>query len=152
MNPADSLWATPGIVDRLIELHGRSGLATLSMREISEKLASEFKIELTRNAVIGKARRMGLGDHPEKAKPKAKPQIRRRYVRPRPAIEPVPPAPAVSDQPLTIYQLRDGDCRWPLGPIEMRTIFFCGKACEIDRSWCPEHWDRGRIKAKVSWV
>ena len=40
MNPADSLWLIPGIIDRLIELHGRAGLATQVQGLFQTALAS----------------------------------------------------------------------------------------------------------------
>jgi GcrA cell cycle regulator len=147
--PPPGAWHTRSLTERLIELHGLTGMASLSMAEIAEKLSSEFRFRITRNAVIGKARRLGLGEHPEKKppkKPKPEPVVRRRYVRPRPAAVRVLRAKITSDHPLTLLQLRNGDCTWPLGGIEARTPYlFCGKPCDVDRSWCPEHWARGRI-------
>jgi len=41
---------------------------------------------------------------------------------------------------LTIYQLRDGSCRWPLGKTYDRPPFmYCGCPALLGRPYCAEH-------------
>ena len=52
-------WLKPGLSERLAELHR---LNQSSFLEIAETLSAEFNIKVSRNAVIGRAKRMHLPD------------------------------------------------------------------------------------------
>ena len=56
-NPPISPWDTPGITQRLRELHALKGADELSMTEIAERLNREFKTNLSRNSIIGRCHR-----------------------------------------------------------------------------------------------
>jgi len=134
-------WSLPGITQRLIELHGLSGVEQLSMEAIAQKLSKEFAVELTKNAVIGRSHRLRLelrDNVPftrKKVERKMKPN--RRVDAPIPPLEPTIKS---GDETLTIYQLRDGDCHWPLGEMQDLPPFqFCGKESLFGRPYCQSH-------------
>jgi GcrA cell cycle regulator len=80
---------------------------------------------ITRNAVIGKAHRMGLSSRPSPIK---------QAVTPPPLVaKPQPPAkPPV---------LAGGGraCSWPVGDPKESDFHFCGAAVEPGRPYCAEH-------------
>jgi GcrA cell cycle regulator len=100
---------------------------------------------MTRNAIIGKACRLGLparqkrGDErkkyiqrsaEERAKHKRPPRDRKGEYRPRLPVEPLP-AP-IQDQniPLeqrkTLFELTNSTCRWPIDSLGYPSFYFCG--------------------------
>jgi hypothetical protein len=142
-------WLKPGITERLEELHAVLGMGELSMGEIANRLSDEFGATVTRNAVIGRCRRQGLPKRmalkwskPAPPRKRKKRRPRRRLVIDLPPILPVEPAPP-NGTPLTIYQLNDKNCHWPLGPVDDRPPYlFCGKpAVHEGCPWCGEHYD-----------
>ena len=141
-------WLTPGITERLIELHG---LASMSMREISAKLSVEFDTLITRNAVIGHCHRLCLPSRPQGQRIIRPPKLRKRSPRRRNRFEePIAPPEALPNEiyrPLTIYQLADSVCHWPLGEVEDRPPYlYCGRpAMREGCAWCPEHYARTHV-------
>jgi GcrA cell cycle regulator len=79
----------------------------LSARQIADQLGG-----VTRNAVIGKAHRLGLSQ-PSPAKIKAKPTA----------------IPTVADR----------GCRWPIGHPGETAFRFCGAPAETGKPYCTEH-------------
>jgi GcrA cell cycle regulator len=111
---------------------------------------------VSRNTIIGKARRMGL-DRRNTANQR-KPVIdrrkrwRKRPTRPLIKVEAMPeaiPAPrpiAPVGQHVLLIDLRPEHCRWPIGePVEM---LFCGQVKNGSSSYCEAHarraYQRGR--------
>ncbi len=144
---------------------------------------------LSRNAVIGKAHRLGLASRPSplktgegkssepkaakpaKAEPKAAAARAAPAARPEPAAEPRPavaaapaapapqPAPAAAPafQPLpqaarpaatpprakgakvTLLDLNDRICKWPIGHPDEADFHFCGKPVNPGFPYCGEH-------------
>ncbi len=87
-----------------------------SARDIAERLGG-----ITRNAVIGKAYRLGLSG--QVAAPK--------------------PAPEKPRRPLTnILNLTDRMCRWPSGHPDQAGFGFCGRPVTSGRPYCREHCAR----------
>ena len=136
-------WIIPGLTQRLIELHATN----ISMRDVADKLSFDYEVEITRNAVIGRCRRLGLPSRPS-GKPSL-PQEKTYRIRKRVSIDaPIAPMAPISpvgqdDAPLTIYQLRDGDCHWPLGETFAKPPFmYCGQATEEGFAYCPDHHKR----------
>ena len=78
-----------------------------SARQIAERLGG-----VTRNAVIGKAHRMGLSSRPSPIKKTQKPA-----------------APAVKER----------SCQWPIGHPGSDDFHFCGEAAEPGRPYCSAH-------------
>jgi GcrA cell cycle regulator len=135
---------------------------------------------LSRNAVIGKAHRLGLASRPSPLKTgegrpatEAKPAPRaeaRPAPRPAPRVQPDPapqPAPAAPVQPVaevaqvpeapvvpmpapkpaarakgarvTLLDLNDRICKWPIGHPDEADFHFCGKPVNPGFPYCGEH-------------
>lgn len=76
-------------------------------RQIAEKLGDGA----TRNAVIGKAHRLGLSTRPSPVKREK---------------EPVP-------------MINERTCQWPIGHPGQADFHFCGSTAETGRPYCSEH-------------
>ncbi len=99
-------------VDRLRQLWGSGKSAS----EIAEMLGG-----VTRNAVIGKAHRLGLSGRPSPIKSREK-------------------APLVAKAcGATILNLTDRMCKWPIGDPKDKDFHFCGKAAIANLPYCAEH-------------
>ena len=134
--PLINPWDIPGINNRLVELHADKNL---SMREIADRLAFEFEVELTRNAIIGRCRRVGLPTRPTGTpRPPIIPAQRKPPLR---IDAPIVPEPEPVIGRLTIYQLRHDTCRFVLGELADRPPYlFCGEPSNLGCSWCPTHY------------
>ena len=130
---------TEHMIDRLTRLQ-RAG--KLSFTEIAKTLSREFGVRLTKNACIGKARRLNLPMRKPVVvrKPKAEPQVPEiepetvPHVRPAWTVEP-PTLPKASGR-ITVYQLQCGVCHFPFG--ERPPYAYCGNSA-FRGSWCPHH-------------
>ena len=135
----------------------------LSYSEIAAALNAKFSTSYSRNATLGRAKRMGLagpdrpGDdslqHFPKRPPKAKAsrlhQPRERHIpefmRPMPVFEPVemPKLRCVEIVPrhLVLVDLGPGDCHYPYGGDEEgEAITFCGHPRREDSCYCTPHF------------
>lgn len=95
----------------------------LSASQIAEKLGEG----VTRNAVIGKAHRLGLKSRPspvksEPAQPKAKPK-----------------ASPKANSKVTLLDLTERICKWPIGHPTDPDFHFCGKPSKPGFPYCDEH-------------
>jgi GcrA cell cycle regulator len=130
----------------------------MSYSEIADALNAKFKTAYSRNAAIGRAKRMGLAgaDRP-KEWPKLAPQAQQpslRKMRERldaefrrrvPIFESVEPVKlrcaAVDPRHLSLLDLAPGDCRYPYGgDVEGEAITFCGHPRRGDSSYCTAHF------------
>jgi GcrA cell cycle regulator len=132
------------------------------------QIAEELGEGVTRNAVIGKAHRLGLESRPSPVKnsdeapakpaPKAaapaapeapppSPRAEPRVVEAR-SPEPAAPAPApVRTKPVgkakgartTLLDLNDKVCKWPIGHPGEPDFHFCGKPSQAGFPYCTEH-------------
>ena len=116
-----------------------------SASEIAEMIG-----DMSRNAVIGKAHRLGLAGRPSPIKErKAKPKP---VAQSAPAAAPSSPAPAPRPQPVadnvvelqpgggaTILALTERMCRWPHGDPKKPGFRFCGKPVAEGSSYCSDH-------------
>ena len=115
----------------------------LSFDVIAEELSVEFKAEVSKNACIGKARRMGL---PQRRRNKSIPRETRKRaleLRPPEAVPCVLPRWKVMEVPrpapgtrITLFQLTDNKCRWPHG--DRTPYLFCG-APTAGKTYCAYH-------------
>lgn len=100
------------------------------------------KVGKTRNAVLGKAHRLGLASRIDIERPQ-RPSTPRVYVpkvkmeEPEPILEP----PLVLDDGsnVTVLTINDRHCRWPIGHPNEDTFHFCGLAPKADRPYCEAH-------------
>lgn len=92
---------------------------------------------VTRNAVIGKIRRLGIASEaPERklAAPRKPRRVVSRKPPDEPALEPFVPPP---DGGRNIIELRSGECRFPVGERDGAHLF-CGARTRFG-SWCEAH-------------
>jgi GcrA cell cycle regulator len=137
----------------------------MSFSEIARALNQRFGTAYTRNAAIGRARRIGLSVpvQPQSARvmnaPK-KPDVRRiRELRAR-KLTHVPPKPstferaealqlrcvAITPRHLALVDLEANDCRYPYGgDAEGEAITFCGHPRHEGSSYCLSHFHLTRL-------
>jgi GcrA cell cycle regulator len=108
---------------------------------------------LTRNAVIGKVRRLGLPDRATKQRasftrgPRVKPEPRPKIVRTKRITSEIwadLPTEAVNElpRPAKVFQLadlEDGQCRYPFGDPQHSDFGFCGCKKVDGLPYCKEH-------------
>ena len=136
--------------DERIELLRANWEAGMTASQIAEALGEG----VTRNAVIGKAHRLGLPARPSPVKitevieavldiaaaavegaiegvtaapPRAVPR------RPRPPAKPAKPAKT------SLLDLSEKICKWPIGHPGETDFHFCGKAAQTGFPYCTEH-------------
>ena len=128
----------------------------------ASQIATELGQGVTRNAVIGKVHRLGLSGRVKLApsapatrlrvKPVNKQDERQPHVVSiAPAMETLaPPPPAIAQRPssdvvipfsnrVTIMELRDTMCRWPLGDPTSVDFRYCGSRSGALGPYCDEH-------------
>ncbi len=131
----------------------------------ASQIAAELGEDVSRNAVISKAHRLGVA-HGE-AKVESSPRSRQPTRPPdmAPAVEPLPqnapnPAPMIPSRPpapepaelplreegalprlegVTIMELRESMCRWPLGDPTTPEFRYCGAQAIMGLPYCPHH-------------
>ena len=130
---------------------------SLSYSEIAAALNAIFHTTYSRSAVIGRAKRMGLGgtrpDDRPKPPPAARPpsvQRAREHHEPRltprmPILEAVEPVKLrcadIDPHHLSLADLQAGDCRYPYGGDEEgEPITFCGHPRQENSSYCAAHF------------
>ncbi|MGH6714415.1 MAG: GcrA family cell cycle regulator [Bradyrhizobium sp.] len=151
MEPTD--WA-PEHSGALRELLARR----LSFSEVAAVINRRFNTAYSRNATVGRARRMGLlGAGRPGLPPLVQPRLSRlgEVCPAGPASPRVPwPIPPVREaQPvklrcveidprhLSLFDLKQGDCRYPYGGDEEgEAITFCGHPRRPDSSYCTPHF------------
>lgn len=135
----------------------------LSFSEIVKAINSRFNTSYSRNAALGRARRMGLtrDDRPQPSLPAevASPQsvCEQRssesrtpaFLKPAPVFEKVRPLKlrCVEGAPrhLSVTELEHGDCRYPYGGDEEgEAITFCGHPRRPGSSYCTPHFHLSR--------
>jgi GcrA cell cycle regulator len=131
----------------------------MSYSKIADALNAQFKTAYTRNATIGRARRMGLAAperirNPSKHCPKpprssAPPdKVRKRrqpeFIRIAPALKAEPArlrCVEVDPRHLLLVDLEPGDCRYPYGgDADGEPITFCGHVRREGSSYCTPHF------------
>lgn len=111
------------------------------------KTAAEIAKELggvTRNAVIGKAHRLKLSNRvspiQQTAVKVSAPRSKAEDIRP----EPIRRTPANNDTPIKVKgvsmaELKDKMCRWPIGDPKEEKFHFCGCASAPSLPYCADH-------------
>ena len=133
-------------IDQLKELWERG----LTASQIAEKLAGG----ISRNAVIGKAHRLGLKARPSPVKSgEAAPAAGAAPAEVRPTPAPAPIAEAPRPKPVvarmaaavtgsgktSLLDLSDKICKWPIGHPGDADFHFCGKPAQPTFPYCGEH-------------
>ena len=107
--------------------------------------ASNIATELggiTRNAVIGKAHRLGLsGRMKSKSKVSSVSIVRRKKMPANRNSKIIELTTSVSEpmNPISFAGIKDGLCRWPLGEPEDLDFKFCGRSSNDGVVYCDEH-------------
>lgn len=160
--PAPSSCTHVGWTDDRVERLRALWKDGFSASQIAAKLGG-----ITRNAVIGKANRLGLEGRARPSAP-ARPKV---VTPPRsrtfsriamtPAVSPVIPLKPSKSEPVPtrtfkpgvhacgMADLGDHQCRWPLGPMLEPSRLFCGEPLDEDRDrnlppYCPAHAERSK--------
>lgn len=113
--------------------------AGVSFRNIALELGNK-----TRNACIGKARRMGLATPQPKCKsalarlPKKKPEPvwRKKIIKCEMDKRIDPPSEMKKIQ---VIELDPGNCHWPVNDPDKENFFFCGLEAAPKMVYCPYH-------------
>ncbi|MDB9761817.1 GcrA family cell cycle regulator [Alphaproteobacteria bacterium] len=100
---------TEAKVKKLAKLWGKG----ISAREIAEKLGES----ITRNAVIGKANRLGLNKD----------------------LQPKSNSKVIDDNSDKMFHLKIKGCRWPFGDPGTDEFHFCGAKQELGKPYCLDH-------------
>ena len=106
----------------------------LSYADVAHRLNRAHSVSLTKNACIGRARRLGFLRNGPKAKPRSRiapMRLSRRLKQDAPT--PQPPTPFTT----RIEQLRSNSCRWPHG--ERPPYLYCGMPSIESCPYCLEH-------------
>lgn len=135
----------------------------------SSEIAKAIGGGVSRNSVLGKAHRLGLGTHPNApangndkpktkgARPKsARPRPSRFawstrpknltivHAKPAPVVKPVEVLPGPQDilpgsRMVSLMGLTETKCRWPYGSPANAPLRYCGADCAATQSYCPTH-------------
>ena len=130
----------------------------MSYSRMADAINAKFKTAYSRNATIGRAKRMGLAA-PDRPKNWPKPtlsaeaprlhRLRERLAsessRPMPVLESVEPinlrCVEINPRRLSLSDLEPGDCRYPYGGDEGgEAITFCGHPRRQGTSYCAAHF------------
>ena len=98
-----------------------------SARQIAERLADG----ITRNAVIGKANRLGLSKPSKSSVTRQNRQIER--------VEKIRQLQPPMDEGATIFSLTASTCRWPIGDPGDLEFHFCGANSKVAAPYCDYH-------------
>lgn len=120
----------------VLQLRTLWGQPGLSAARIAERLG------FSRNAVLGKAHRLGLCKPraPRAARPPRRPRPMRQA---RPARRASPPPPPLDEVPPLVPRLEAlaaRACHWPIGDPQAEGFGFCGRGAS--RTYCDLHWAR----------
>ena len=140
MRTPSDLW-TADTIRRFTELHADP--EGFSFNQLSAMMSAYCGREISRNACIGKARRLGLPERSGKARLPPKREVKVKMIKVR-VDAPIAPEEAVTPSDgavgVTINQLTGTTCRWPLGKMEDRPPYrYCGCHAEIGDPYCAEH-------------
>lgn len=128
----------------------------MSYRDAANALNARFGTAYSRDAALGRARRMGLGEAPliraEERAQRPTERLRRtddfrplEFFRRRPVLERVERAQlrcaGVAPRHLALIELGRGDCRFPYGgDLDGEAITFCGRPRRKGSSYCTPHF------------
>ena len=122
-----------------------------SYHEVAAMMSAAFGIEITKNACIGKARRLGVAMRNQTPRPRLQqPIVKIRTIRADAPIAPKMPR-RLKPGHVNIYELRAGVCRWPLGPmLALPPFMYCGEPADISCPYCEHHTRMARGGVRVT--
>jgi GcrA cell cycle regulator len=102
------------------------------------------RLGVSKNAVVGKAHRLGLKGRPSpiKRQEAAATAAAPTAAEGAPPAKPAAPMPSAKKEPVKIYTLTDlsaSTCRWPIGDPKHEDFRFCGKQVYPGKPYCLEH-------------
>jgi len=144
--PANYIVWTPAMTERFLHLVDKG----VSYLDIAKIISGEFRVRITKNACVGKGRRL----HVPLRSPPRKRLCRKRNARRNPERRKLPQSAARPRPPrkrktilssrkqfpllnLTLLQLRPTSCRWPTG--HSPPFSFCGDHQAEGSSYCLKH-------------
>jgi len=98
-----------------------------SASQIAEELG-----DVTRNAVIGKAHRLGLSRRPSPVKTPEK-------KKPKPKAKAKKESKVEQEQVVTLLMLTERICKWPIGHPGEPDFHFCGLKSTPGQPYCADH-------------
>ncbi|WP_138380574.1 GcrA family cell cycle regulator [Luteithermobacter gelatinilyticus] len=98
----------------------------------ASQIAKELGEGVTRNAVIGKAHRMGLASRPSPVKTDPAKKVKK-------AVEKKKPSRKAAGGKVSLLELTDRMCKWPIGHPGEPDFHFCGKPSRPGFPYCQEH-------------
>jgi GcrA cell cycle regulator len=129
------------------ELAEKYGAPSLNLAAVSGKV---FRLKMSNTHVPAPKIVPPKPDHPKRITP-PKPELEQEFLRytPSTGLQVVSwykaAAPAAEDlaipawQRRSLQELREGDCRWPVGEVGKPEFFFCGGGAEPGCSYCARH-------------
>lgn len=138
------------MIDRMIELVKPP--ASTSYSQVADILSREFNVKLSRSAIAGKLRRLGMSNTMAKPPPaprpsRAKPDTAKAF-KPAPilpATETIALAPSADALNVSFAQLEDGMCKWSTGE-----DMYCGHATGPREPYCAAHRKAGTTAPRYS--
>jgi hypothetical protein len=127
---------------------------TNTARDIVKIIARDHHLCFTRNAIIGKMKREGLlkADEPKPVKEKPQRVSTRKFTPKSRAEQPqalfLPRLVHSKPRNLTLYELENGDCRYPTDSENPAEMLFCGNPCVEGCSYCGIHKQLCYVPAK----
>ena len=113
---------------------------------------------VSKNAVVGKAHRLGLQGRPSPIRrPEDEPAVPAEPETPPPVAGKAPrrtskaakKAAATKEKRFTVNDLVSSSCRWPIGDPKDEDFHFCGKEALPDKPYCAEHAAIAYVSAKT---
>ena len=110
----------------------------MSLQAIADAMNARFGVQLTRNAMIGKAHRIGVSIAHADRLIQRKPRVRKSPPIDPAAPEAAPPPPVKREprRPLEIIELGYDTCRYPYG--DTPPYLYCGEEVHHG-AYCEEH-------------
>ncbi len=96
-------------------------------------------VGVSKNAVVGKAHRLGLPARPS--------PIRRNNGSSTPVSRPVAKAPPKSVRQIAL-STSGACCKWPFGHPGEADFHFCGSRALVNKPYCPEHYQMAYLPAR----
>jgi len=126
-----STW-TPERIAEITRLWG-DGLTTAEIGKI---------VGVTKNAVVGKAHRLGLPARPSPIR-RANGANGGRAALSRPVVK----APVKPPRPI-VLSTSGARCKWPFGHPDEAEFHFCGSPSLVNKPYCPEHYQMAYLPAR----